>query len=120
MGALMAPISSPNDRWIIHIASGRRGKSLGTTITAWSMIAVCSILSLSLVWDADGNPNTDNLPQAVACVETRTAAEADAHVEDGDDAVPRERDWGFRWLRRRAVVVREWRWRPFGVPLRGP
>jgi hypothetical protein len=102
------------------MASGRRGKSLGTMLITWSMIVVSSILSLSLVWDADGNPNTDNLPQAVVCVEARTAAEADALVEDGEDALPRERDWGFGWLRRRAVVVREWRWRPFGAPLRGP
>ena len=102
------------------MASGCRGKSLEATLITWSMIVVSSCLSLSLVWDADGNPNTDNLPQAVVCVEARTAAEADAHIEDGEDALPRERDWGFRWLCRRAVVVREWRWRPIGVPLRGP
>ena len=120
MGALMAPINVPNDRWIIHLASGRRGKSLGTTITAWLMVVACSILALSLVWDADGNPNTDNLQPAVACVEVRIAAEVDAHVEDGEGARPRERYRGLRWLRWRPVVVREWRWRPLGLPLRGP
>ena len=102
------------------MASGRRGMSLGTTFIAWSMIVVSSILSLSLVWDADGNPNTDNLPQAVVCVEALTEAEAEAHVEGGEDALPRERHWGIRWRRRRVVVLREWRWRPLGVPLRGP
>src|SRR5579863_4382142 len=112
MGALMAPIGSPNDRWIIHMASGRRGKSLRTAIIAWSMVVASSILALSMVWDADGNPNTDNLPQAVACVEARVVAEADSRIADGESDLPGERAWGFRWLRRRAIVVREWRWRP--------
>jgi hypothetical protein len=57
--------------------------SLGPTVITWSMIVVSCILSLSLVWDADGNPNTDNLPQAVVSAEARSAAEADAHVEEG-------------------------------------
>jgi hypothetical protein len=102
------------------MASGRRGTGLGATIVAFSTIVIASILSLSLVWDADGNPNTDNLPQAVVCVEARTVAEADVHVEDRDDPLPCGRHRGIRWLLRRPLVVREWRWRPFGVPQRGP
>jgi hypothetical protein len=120
IGAVMAGAACPNDRWIIDMASGSGRKSLGRMLITWSMIVISSGLLVSLVWDADGNPNTDNLPQAVVCIEARTAAEAKAHIEDGEDDLPRERVWGFRWLRRRAVVVGEWCWRPIGVPLRGP
>jgi hypothetical protein len=121
IGALMASAACPQTiGGIIGMASICRPKSLGTMLITWSMIVISSGLLVSLVWDSDGNPNTDNLPQAVVCTEARTAAEAEAQIEDGEDDLPRAQSLGFRWLLRRCIVVREWRWRPFGVPRRGP
>jgi hypothetical protein len=97
-----------------------RRKNATRIFTGWLMIFFSAGLLVSFVWDADGNPNTDNLPQMVLRVKAGTEADAEARVENIDDDSPRVRDKRFRWLRWQVVVAREWRWRPLAVPPRGP
>ena len=77
-------------------------------------------LLLATAWDADGNPDTDNLPQMVLTIESGTVVDADARIEDSGESSPHERSRFFHWLRRQTIVVPEWRWRPLAVPRRGP
>jgi len=77
-------------------------------------------LLLATAWDADGNPNTDNLPQMVLTIEASTVVEGEAHVEDGSERNLPRRSRPFSWLHRQPIMGREWRWRPLAVPRRGP
>lgn len=76
---------------------------------------------VSSAWDADGNPNTINLPAVAIPSETRPSSDIASQGQDADavpDGVPRRR----RLLRpiRHADVFRRWRWRRLALPPRGP
>lgn len=77
-------------------------------------------LLLATAWDADGNPNTDNLPQMVLTIEAGTVVGAEAHVEEGGEKTFARRSRPFSWLHRQPIMGRERRWRPLAVPRRGP
>ena len=95
-------------------------KGVGGILIGWTMVILCAGLLVSTVWDADGNPNTDNLPQIVLPTEVGTASDADARIEDSDKSSSHHRPRFFSWLRQHTDVVREWRWWSLAVPRRGP
>jgi hypothetical protein len=76
-------------------------------------------LLLATAWDADGNPNTDNLPQMVLTIDASAVVDADVHVEENREEALRQRTRHFRWLRRQPIIGRDRHWRPLAVPRRG-
>jgi hypothetical protein len=99
----------------------RRSGVIRTFLRLFVVLLSASVC-LSLVWDADGNPNTDNLPPVALLVGARPAAdiEAEAEAEDGEEtATAAGRSWLPRLARRRELV-RLRRWRRLAVPPRGP
>jgi hypothetical protein len=93
---------------------------LGRLGVLWTAIFFAGLLMAS-VWDGDGNPNTENLPQATVTLAPRSVRTADEKTagDEGNDPSdqnprrvhrPRHRRFGLRELRRRCVAV----------PSRGP
>jgi hypothetical protein len=77
-------------------------------------------LLLASVWDGDGNPNTENLPQFTVTLAPRTARTADEQT-DGD----KDNDFFGQLLRptrrrRHLLLPHELSWRRIAVPSRGP
>jgi hypothetical protein len=84
------------------------------------MVLFSASVLVSTVWDVDGNPNTDNLPQMVLPMEAGTSVDAEACIEESGEDALRRRPRFLHWFRVQTVVVREWRWRTLAVPRRGP
>ena len=87
-------------------------------------LMVC-VLLLAVVWDADGNPSTDNLPSAVRCEGVETAersfeADEDVGGETLENDVPTHRPLSPRRCRRFWRASRETTRRSIAVPERGP
>jgi hypothetical protein len=78
-------------------------------------------LLLSAAWDADGNPNTDNLPQ-IAIVNGASVADLEAPAQESNSSTPRFLTRVFTLFRRHSTSlrIREWLWRSVAIPERGP
>jgi hypothetical protein len=78
-------------------------------------------LFLASAWDGDGNPTTDNLPQATVTLAPRSVHTADEQTpgDEGDDFSD-QRPRKARRLRHRRLALRELSWRRVAVPSRGP
>ena len=88
---------------------------LGRLGVLWTAILFAGLLMASL-WDGDGNPNTENLPQATVMFAPRSVRPADEQTagDESDDPSdqhprrvrrPRHRRFGFRKLHWRCVAV---------------
>ena len=78
-------------------------------------------LLVATVWDADGDPATDNLPPATLTVAPCSVGTVDEEFIGASDTVDRPRHRRpFRPVRRRHHVVREWCWRLVAIPSQGP
>lgn len=90
-------------------------------LRALSLIFFLAGLLLAATWDADGNANTDNLPQATFTIESRsvqnTAEASDSTDGDGSPLLIRRPLRRPRPLQR---FLREWIWRFVAVRSRGP
>lgn len=89
-------------------------------VFAWTLVLLGGLLVAS-VWDADGNPRTDNLPAVTLTTETPSCdhehvAASSSHPAT-ERAVPRRRRILSAALSR---LTRPQRWRPLAVPARGP
>jgi hypothetical protein len=79
-------------------------------------------LLLATIWDADGDPTTDNLPSVTFVVDSRaTASSHEAHEPTGDDGEETPSLLGCvrAWFER-LITVLERRKRLTAVPVRGP
>ncbi|HEY5250408.1 MAG TPA: hypothetical protein VIJ09_02030 [Acidimicrobiales bacterium] len=65
--------------------SRRPGKGVPRALLGWLLVAPSVSLCFSLVWDADGNPNTDNLPLVALPVTTPAVADVESRSENHDD-----------------------------------
>jgi hypothetical protein len=89
---------------------------LGVLLTA---ILLAGLLMAS-VWDGDGNPNTENLPQAIVTVAPRVRTPDEQTVGDDDvSSVGLGRPVRPSQHHRR-FLIREFLWRFVAVPCRGP
>jgi len=82
------------------------------------LMALSMVLAFS--WDADGNPNTENLPLVVLTTSDDAVDEVAGFRHDSPTSVPRTRPWCTRWLR---SIRSTWRldlWRATAAPERGP
>jgi hypothetical protein len=78
-------------------------------------------LFLATAWDADGNANTDNLPQTTFSIERRSVrSTADASHGDESTDSPTEVPRPLRRPRPIQHFLREWCWRILAIPSRGP
>ncbi len=78
-------------------------------------------LFLASAWDGDGNPATDNLPQATVTLASRTVRTADEKTEgDGGDIPPQQHRRTAHRPRLFRFALRELSWRRAAVPSRGP
>ena len=88
---------------------------------ALSLVLVLTTLMLATVWDADGDPTTDNLPAATLTISPRCVCSVDAEsvgtAEDAYDTRPSRR---WRRGRKRQHFLKDWIWRFVAVPSRGP
>ena len=97
-------------------ASARRRRPGGRALLV--LLALSTVLAFS--WDADGNPNTDNLPMAVLAVADGAAEEVAGDRRATPVPRPPARPWRMRRLR---SLWSPWRldlWRATAAPPRGP
>ncbi len=90
-------------------------------LTGWWVILVIGGLLVAVAWDADGNPNTDNLPQIALQTAAPTEADIDVEVEaEHGGSTDAPRGFFLCHFAQRARAVREWMWRTVALPARGP
>jgi hypothetical protein len=105
------------------MTEGFRDKERWSPILRSLALFLIGPLLLSVAWDADGDPTTDNLPQIVFAArpsedaEVSTAATGSLHSTDTERSLLSIRSW----LRRAAkLVFREYRFACLVSPARGP
>lgn len=88
---------------------------------ALPLVFVLAALMLTTVWDADGDPTTDNLPAATLTISPRTVRSVDAESDGTKEEAPGIRP-SRRWRlgRNSQHFLREWIWEFAAVPSRGP
>jgi hypothetical protein len=57
-----------------------------SAVAGWLMVVMSVGLLVGLIWDADGDPTTENLPSVVLCAAERDAVELQEQRVDGDEA----------------------------------
>jgi len=97
---------------------GRLAVRLGVL---WRAILLAGLL-LASAWDADGNPNTDNLPQATVMLAPRSVRTADEQTDgdDSDDSPGELARSARRPKHHHRFALRELSWHRIAVPSRGP
>lgn len=98
--------------------AGRTG--ITRTLVAWALVLLSAMVCLSLVWDADGNPNTDNLPPVALPMGAQPAADVEAGIDDNEETPSPVGGHPFLRLVRPVQLVRQRRWRRLALPPRGP
>ena len=67
---------------------GARHSGWARVLLGWALVALSAVLCFSVVWDVDGNPNTDNLPAVTLPGGARAAAVVESVAEDGETGTP--------------------------------
>jgi hypothetical protein len=86
----------------------------------WMVLLLLGGLLLATSWDADGNPNTDNLPQIALQTGIQVEADVEVRVEDSSGETSDTLTFFARVIAQRLRILREWIWRPVALPARGP
>jgi hypothetical protein len=110
-----------NERWRVADGAGGLHK---TSKRGGALLAVLCLSSLlvATIWDADGDPTTDNLPSVTFVVDSRaTASTHEAHEPTGNDGEETPSLLGcIRAWFERLITVLAHRKGLTAVPVRGP
>jgi len=77
-------------------------------------------LLLAVAWDADGNPNTDNLPQACLTTVATDTVKADVDPQMNQSSTPHVHRACLHPASTRTRAIRELLWGKVAAPARGP